>query len=120
MLNLQTPIKYNMAIYEGSYFIRNFTIKSKETNAAVDLTGHTARAQVRTTPTSAVLFSFDCRITAPTTGVIDVELLATASDGIKLVKGYWDLEVVPPEGEGFTTRLVMGECTISPQITKQA
>lgn len=113
----QFPQIYDMQIFQGSYFQRIITYTVD--NLPFNLTGYTARGQIRASPNSAVLLSFTCTIPNPTDGKINIEILATASAGVTLPSGVYDIEIVPATGEAYATRILMGSVTISPEVTKQ-
>lgn len=117
-MSLQFPATYNIEIFQGSYFFRQFVYKVGEPAVPYDLTGCTARAQIRASFNTPILASFNCAITDPTNGVIQIDMDATTTASIQSLKGVWDLEIVPPLGETRVFRLVMGSVLVSREVTK--
>jgi hypothetical protein len=112
----QFPQVYDMQIFQGSYFQR--TIAYSIEGFPFNLTGYTVRGQIRAAPSRALVLSFDCTIPNPTDGKIYIEILATDTVNVSLPSGVYDIEIVPPTGEDFATRILMGSVTISPEVTK--
>jgi hypothetical protein len=86
--------------------------------APVDLTGATARMQIRSAPRMPVLASVTCSISEPETGRIDLLLTAaqTAHPDFKAGAYRYDLEV--EFAGGVVRRLLEGEIRIKPNITE--
>lgn len=83
-----------------------------------DLTGYTAKAQIRpTTAVSAPLTAeFTCTIVAPATdGVIELTLSHTVTETLT-GNGYWDLQIT--DGTGWVTTIVSGAVTMVPDVTR--
>lgn len=114
---MQQPSTYNLQIYQGSYFLRKFVYKINGSPA--DLTGYTARAQIRSSYAGAILATPTITIPTPTNGTIIFEIPATTTAALTASGGVWDMELVPPSGEDKVTRLVQGIVSISPEVTKQ-
>lgn len=109
---------YDFTIYQGSTFSRTITYKDNNGDP-VDLTGYTARLQVRISYDSDVLLE----LTTENGGIElggalgTIRLLASASDTADLdfSKARYDLELV----SGSTvTRLLMGLVFLSREVTK--
>ncbi|MCY1167578.1 hypothetical protein D9M73_75460 [compost metagenome] len=89
--------------------------------AIVDLTGYTARMQVRAGIGSAVVL---LELTTENGGlVIDgaagkltMVITEALAEGFTWRRGVYDIELVPASGEGF--RFVQGEIEISPEVTR--
>ena len=65
--------RYNLVIDQGSDFAVNFTVK--DNGSAKDLTGYSARAQMRTTKSaSSVAATFTCSIPTPANGTVVMSL----------------------------------------------
>lgn len=117
-------VNYDIIIEQGA--TKSFTIIYKnELQEAIDLTGYTARGQIRMKPSDVTpLATFDVNIANPTGGVISVILPATALVGNPLISGktssqytnaIYDIELV---NGSVVTRLLQGKCSISPEVTK--
>ena len=82
---------HDLVIDQGSTFVIDLTIK--ESGSIKNLTGFSARSQLRSSKTaSAVAASFTCTIANPTSGVVKMELPATTSTamtaGVYFYVGY--------------------------------
>lgn len=122
--------RYDIILEQGSTFdlpIRYAT----PSGSLVDLTGYTARMQVREAPGTAVITEFTSSETS--NGFIWMSgTAAERSDGqngnvrlymssantsvLPKFRGQYDLELVDPEG--YTVKLLAGKFTIEPEITR--
>ena len=72
---------HDLVIDQGSTFVIDLEIK--ESGTLKNLTGFSARAQMRSTKTaSATAAVFTCTIANPTNGVVKMELPATTSSAM--------------------------------------
>lgn len=118
---MQTPGVLNMDCYQGANF--DYTLTWKSAGVAVNLTGYTARMQVRESydAGSAImsLTSGTGIALGGTAGTITITAAATATaalDGTPNKQHIYDLELV--SGAGVVTRLVEGNFTIHPEVTR--
>ena len=110
---------YDILIEQGATFSQVVTYK--ESGVAVNLTGYTARMQVRSTLESATsvveLTTANSRITlGGAAGTITLTISATDTAALTAGRGVYDLELV--SGSGIVTRLLQGVCTISRNVTR--
>lgn len=91
----------------------------------VDMTGSTARMQIRkrladAAPVLSLLSSTaspDSRLTiTPAAGVIDIEISATDTEAIDWSAAVWDMEVV--HADGSVTRVASGRFVLSKEVTR--
>jgi len=93
----------------------------------IDLTGCTARAQLRDKTSNTVSYTLTCTVTDDVGGVIEVVMTAANTAlipsavqdkvGRKIDRDYvWDLEVVFPDTT--VLRLLQGKATLSPEATR--
>lgn len=113
--------RYRLVIEQGATLDRTFKWKDGE-GALVDITGYTARCQVRAS------FASETKLLDLTTenGGIElggaagtIRLLASATTTAALVLaglGVWDLELVSPGG--VVTRLLEGRVVLSREVTR--
>ena len=115
---------YDIVIEQGSAFTLSLRYKTAA-GALVDLSGYTARMQVResfdsATPLLAFTSSPGGGITlGGSLGTIDVEASDEATAAIATRLTLWavyDLELVPPDGKAF--RLIQGQAEIRPEVTR--
>jgi len=110
---------YDILIEQGATFSQVITYK--DNGVAVNLTGYTARMQVRSTLESATtvveLTTANGRIAlGGAAGTITLTISATDTAGLTSGRGVYDLELV--SGSGIVTRLLQGVATISRNVTR--
>jgi hypothetical protein len=110
---------YDILIEQGATFSQVITYK--DNGVAVNLTGYTARMQVRATLESAStlveLTTANSRIAlGGTAGTITLTISATDTAALTAGRGVYDLELV--SGSGIVTRLLQGVATISRNVTR--
>ena len=110
---------YDILIEQGATFSQLVTYK--ESGVAINLTGYTARMQVRATLESAStlveLTTANSRIAlGGTAGTITLTISATDTAALTSGRGVYDLELV--SGSGIVTRLLQGVATISRNVTR--
>lgn len=117
--------KIKLEIPQGATFSKVVTWKTGATKATatpVDLTGCTARMQVRAKidSTSALLdltTENDGIILGGVAGTIDFcRLTAAASAAITWKSGVYDLEIIFPDGT--VLRKIYGSVSVSPEVTR--
>ena len=110
---------YDILIEQGATFSQLVTYK--DNGVAVNLTGYTARMQVRSTLESA---STVVELTTAnglialggTAGTITLTIAAADTAALTAGRGVYDLELV--SGSGIVTRLLQGVATISRNVTR--
>ena len=114
---------YNIEARQGDRLVRTFTY-ADDFGAAIDLTGYTARMQVRAQAAAkTTVLDLDSAalggltITAAT-GTIVLEVSATDMAAITLTSGVYDLELVPPTGEADVFTLLEGKWTMDREVTR--
>ncbi len=115
-----TAGNYTITIEQGATLGLTLTWRD-ESNALINLTGYTARMQVREQLDSATPF-----ITLTTenggialggaAGTITLNITATATAAITQTSGVYDLELV--SSGGVVTRLLEGLVIIKPEVTR--
>lgn len=110
--------EYDLVIEQGATFSQRITYKVPA-GTPVDLTGYTARLQLRKTPSSPITLSLTTENGGITlggaAGTIDLAVTATASAALAADVYVYDLELV----NGSTvTRLLEGSATVSREVTK--
>ena len=111
--------KLDLQLDQGATFEHLLTWTTNE-GAPIDLTGYTARMQVRPKAGSDDLI-FDLTtenggITlGDVAGTITIAISATDSTAVIVRKGVYDLELC--SSSGFITRLVQGKLVIDPEVT---
>ena len=105
---------YNIKIDQGSDFSLQLTVQ--EDGSAKNLTGFSARAQMRPTIDSSTLTAtFTCTITDASSGILTMTLPYTTTDDITVGQYYYDLELYT----GTTSqRLIQGTATVTGEVTR--
>lgn len=115
-----TAAQNDITIEQGATF-RMSLIWKDSVGVPVNLTGYTARMQVRRSYSDSVvqlnLTTENGSITlGGSAGTIEVVGAATATDDTAGGKGVYDLELM--SSSGVVTRLVEGKVTIKPEVTR--
>jgi hypothetical protein len=111
-----TAARYDLVIDQGSDFAIEFTVN--ESGSAKNLTGYTARAQLRPTKSSSTLTAtFTCSIPTPTNGKISMILSNTVTTGLAAGRYFYDLEIFT-SSDTLVQRLLFGEVTITQEVTR--
>lgn len=112
------PGTHNVVCYAGATFDLNFTVKLAGT--AIDLTGYTARMQVRESAESGTavlsLATGGSGITlAGTAGSIATTASASATSAIAGGQYVYDMELV---SGSVVTRILQGNFKVLPEVTR--
>jgi len=112
-----TAAVYNLVIDQGSDFAINLTIK--ELGVVKNLTGYSARAQMRSSRTSStVAATFTCTVLSPATdGIVKMHLGNATSSAITAGRYFYDLEI-HTTADLVVRRLIQGEVTLNPEVTR--
>ncbi len=124
---MQAPGELNLTMYQGASwdYTLTWTTTAGSVTTPVDLTGYSARMQVRETQSSTAtilsLTSGSGITLGGTAGTILLEASATTTAGIATSQTpqnqfVYDLELV--SGAGYVTRLVEGNFLIDPEVTR--
>ena len=108
--------KYDIVIDQGSDFA--IEVQIQQNSANVNLSTHSARAQLRPTPTSSTKTAdFTCSIVNASQGKIKMSLGNTVTANISYGKYYYDLELVN-SSDSSVTRLIEGVARVTPEVTR--
>ena len=111
-----TAARYDLVIDQGSDFAIEFTVN--ESGSAKNLTGYTARAQLRPTKSSSTLTAtFTCSIPTPTNGKISMILSNATTAGLAAGRFFYDLEIFTAS-DTLVQRLLFGEVTVTQEVTR--
>lgn len=112
------PGDYDFTIYQGANFVRVFTWKD-ETDTLVNLTGYTARMQIRKKIDGDILADMTTVngkiVLGGALGTITASLTAAETAAISN-NGVYDLELI--SSGGVVSRLLQGDVTLSKEVTK--
>lgn len=115
------PAKLKFTIYQGATFRKRMRWSDKATGTPIDLTGCTARMQVRAEVGSPTVLLSLTTVNGGITlggalGTIDLYVSDEDTGAVTWEGGVWDLEIVHPGGE--VTRLAQGSVSVSPEVTR--
>lgn len=114
----------NLALEQGATFRKTLTWKTGTPAAAVNLTGYTARMQLRSSPgaaTAAISLTDVANaqgqlVLGGAAGTIEIYIKDSATMALT-AGGVYDLELVSPTPTFDVTRLVQGKYTLSLNVT---
>lgn len=109
--------KHNLTIDQGSDFV--FDLVVSESGVIKDLTGYSARSQIRPKRASSTLTaSFTCEVlTPPVNGVVKMTLPNATSSAMEAGLYYYDLEIYT-SGDAIVKRILQGEITLTQEVTR--
>lgn len=124
---MQAPASLNLTMYQGASWDYTFTwtTTAGTVTTPVNLTGYSARMQVRETQASTAtilsLTSGSGITLGGTAGTILLEASATTTAGVAASSSpqtvyVWDIELV--SGAGYVTRLLEGNFFVDPEVTR--
>lgn len=111
-------------IRQGSTWKRTITWETGATPTAVDITGYTARMQIRQTLTSTGFLveltteNGGITLTDPTNGVFQLLITAVATAALDFTTAVYDLELIDTGDTGEVTALLEGVMTLSKEVTR--
>ncbi len=108
--------KHNFTLEQGSTFDREITVQ--ENSQALNLTGYSARMQMRSThDSSTIALTFTAAIANPASnGKINLGATATATAAVEEGIYVYDLEI--ESSAGTVTRILEGTITVTPEVTR--
>lgn len=118
---MQDPGRYDMTVYQGATFNRVFTWQVGTPAANVNLTGYTARMQLRSNPAATTsvleLTTTNGRISlGGSAGTVTLALTPTETAALPADQYAYDLELIA--GNGEVTRLLEGFVTVDAEVTR--
>lgn len=118
------PAELDLTIYKGSTYSKSFQWKTGNPAVAVDLTGCTARMQVRQRANdSTILTTLTTEngllsIYNPVEGRFRIDIPASISTGYSFTSGVYDLEIVYPLPNTTVYRVLQGAFTAVSEVTR--
>lgn len=116
------PASLDLTIYKGSTFVKSIQWKTGDPAVAVDLTGCTARMQVRKNPCDSVILesltteNSKIVITDALNGKFEIRISPEVSSAYTFISGVYDLELVFPDAT--VIRIIEGGFNAIPEVTK--
>ena len=106
----------NIFIDQGATFSETITVKDTSGNA-LNLTGFTAIAQIRKSPSSSTATSFTVAFVSPrSSGQITISLTDTQTTALEA--GRYNYDVLITSGTSVKTRVVEGIATVNPAVSR--
>jgi len=110
------PGSYDLAVYRGDTYRWQFKLwADADKISPVDLTGVTAKSELRDKSGGTVLATLDCSIEDP--NIIHAVLDKAASESLPS-KAVWDLQLTYPGGDVST--VLAGKVTVTADVTDSA
>ena len=107
---------YDIVIDQGSDF--SIQIQVQQNDANVNLSTHSARAQLRPTLTSNTKTAdFTCTITDSANGILTMALGHGTTTNVTAGKYFYDLELVNTSAN-TVTRLIQGVARVTQEVTR--
>jgi hypothetical protein len=107
---------YNITIDQGTDFVLDLAVK--ENNSAFDLTGYSARAQLRRTKNSdSATATFTCTVVSAAAGTIKMELSNSTTASITEGSYFYDLEIYTAS-DAIVERIIQGRALVTREITR--
>jgi hypothetical protein len=122
--------RYDIVLEQGATFDLPLRYKSPS-GAGVDLSGYSARMQVREAPDAVLLVEFNSELTSNgailmsgatedredgANGNLRIFMSAANSAALPRFSGRYDLEI--SDATGYTVRLLEGQFRVEPEITR--
>jgi hypothetical protein len=118
LLSAQIAGPHSFTLTQGQAWTETLTIKTN-LGAAVNLTGYTAKAQIRPSPqSSTVLAEITCTFaTDRTTGVVVISLTGTQTAALPANSAaVWDMFIT--DGSGNALRILQGQVATLARVTR--
>lgn len=105
----------NLTIDQGTTFSVTFTVND-DTGSARDLSGYSARSQMRRSYYTTANTEFTANVSYPPAGEVVLSLSSTQTSALRAGRYVYDVELVAPGGA--VERIVEGIVTVYPEATK--
>ena len=111
------PGNHPLTLYRGDTYVWEFRCytDTSESMPPADLTGATAKAEIRATPGGTLLTALTCTITLP--NIITVKLKTANWTGLNVRSAAWDLQLTYTDPDASVITIVAGAVTITPDVT---
>ena len=105
----------NLSVDQGADYSAEVVVEDAQGNIA-NLANFTVAGQIRKSYASSTATNFTATITNAGNGLITLKLSNTTTNGMKAGRYIYDVEVT--DSAGAKTRVVEGQITINPGVTK--
>lgn len=102
-------------MWKGDYFPFTVTVKDNA-GVALNLTGYTARAQIRNPNDATQVWDFTANIPTPSNGEVQLTLTSPVSSTIPAGNYIWDFQVTDPSGNVRT--YIAGDVRVYDEVTR--
>ena len=107
----------NLTLYTGSDFAPPFVLEETSTNSIMDLTGYTAKSQLRRYESSVKAAEFTITFANdPRTGRLSIEMPSTITSTLNPGKYYYDLVLKNPSNT--VSRALEGHILVKKAVTR--
>lgn len=107
---------YNLAVDQGTDFSTTIDVND-DTGSARDLSGYTARAQLRRSYHSVSNTAFTITINNPSEGEVVISLSNAVTSNLRYGRYVYDVELVKTS-DSTVERILEGIITVYPEVTK--
>lgn len=111
-----------LLIPQGSTYIHEFTYVEEDEVTPIDITGFTARCQIRRTIKNTTI-ELECTtenskivITDETNGVFELRIPSTDTEAFSFTRAVYDIEMIAPDLS--VSRVVQGKVKVDPEVTR--
>jgi predicted phosphoribosyltransferase len=112
---MAVPAKQNLSMTRGDTETVVVTMKDS-TGIAIDITGRTYRAQIRTTKDSSTIdASFSCSISNAAAGEVTCTILPITTATLTVGTHYWDFEET---SDGVVSTILAGSVNVLADVTR--
>lgn len=116
-----TAGNYDFYIEKDRTFLKTMQVFDETTGTAFDLTNYSVKMEIRTSPGTAVLFTFSTGvgnivITDPLQGIITLDLTPAESKALSFTKGSYDMIFINTL-TGAVTEIIEGYVNVLSNIT---
>jgi hypothetical protein len=104
-----------LTLEKGATFSSQITVKDDQ-GLEQDLTGYTARSQMRKSYYATSKYDFNVSVTSPVLGLITMSMTAANTSNITPGRYVYDVEI--ENNSGDVTRIFEGIVTVLPNVTR--
>jgi uncharacterized membrane protein YkoI len=104
----------NIFVDQGSDFA--MVVDLQQTVGTLDLTGYTARGQIKRTYSSSTSVSFTASVDSAN-NELDISLSAAQTGAMKAGRYVYDIEILDGNSPASVTRVLEGQVDVTPRVT---
>lgn len=109
------PKNHDMVIYKGDYVEFYLSIKDSS-NTAINITGYTPKAQLKTGYDDWAPIDFTCTLSNPTGGIVKVYLSSGITSSLLPGSYIWDFQLTNTSSDVRT--YIAGDVTVYDEVTQ--